>query len=725
MDSGTPFAWLLLIGMVRVGLVAALAFLALPRLALPGTARRSAWESRAWGDAVLGVSTTLIVSFALGILGLFDAVSLTVALLLALAYGAWLRYRRLWQRTLLQRYLTLLRWIERYAPPDPIVEDVALGLPPEGERPPDDGPALDAEPLHDLAIGPHEQHPIARWASRLRRLAARLQPRTAATGWTVGLGVAAIAAIGIRIIPDLASPAPLTLRYYAHLETLKGLAVGDPVGGAGGWGVHALAMALSELARVDPALVLRTMGAVASGALAYGVYQTARFYWSRPAGAFAGSILVAAGGPLLPLPLDHQAGAEPLMLAAALALPVFPHVSAYLGDGNRRGITVAAFGLLACGLTNSAVGLLLGLTILVYVATIWAQVRWGQRTSGGPPSRRDQALNRRLLVMGGLGASIGVVWKGYDALVRSADPGAILFFESLVPETFGGTPGRIAFVIGLLLVLAPFLPSRARYRDVLPSTGALVRTGGQTLVMWGLWLRAGGGYDGLAGAAAVLLTASLGLGLGLLVNEAHVQLGGAIARPDRSAWLDRFALAPARSRALAGWAPVATAVVLLALAVGTGWGVPVAGEPVEPDGYVRAYHAIQSRSLPYAWTAISHRGTGILARHRGRFMDYEFFLQNYDARSYDHQGEGAIPTPDLYLFVEKQPLASEIVPELMPTGENIPDRVAAWVKTYTERGETGATVEQFYDDDFVRIYRLSRPAPTLLELPDAPIAETR
>ena len=725
METGLPFAWLLLIGMVRVGLVAALAFLVLPRLALPGTTRRSGWEGRAWGDAVLGVSMTLVVSFVLGVLGLFDAMSLTITLLLALAYGAWLRYRRLWQRTLLQRYLTLLRWIERYAPPDPVVEGMALGLPPEGERRLGAASPPDGEPRHDLAIHPHEQHPIAIWAGRVRRAAARLQPRTAATGWTVGLGVAAIGAIGIRIIPDLASPAPLTLRYYAHLETLKGLAVGDPVGGAGGWGVHALAMALSELARVDPALVLRTMGAVASGALAYGVYQTARFYWSRPAGAFAGSILVAAGGPLLPLPLDHQAGAEPLMLAAALALSVFPHVSAYLGNGNRRAITVAALGLLACSLTNSAVGLLLGLTILVYVATIWVQVRWRQRRSGEAPARRDQALNRRVLVMAGVGGAIAAVWKGYDVLIHSADSGAILFYESLVPETFGGLPGRIAFVVGLLLILAPFLPPRARYRDVLPSTGALVRTGGQTLVMWGIWLRAGGGYDGLAGAAAVLLTASLGLGLGLLINEAHVQMGGAIARTDRFAWLSRLELPPARSQALAGWAPVATAVLLLGVSVGTGWGVPVAGEPVEPDGYVRAYHAIQSRSLPYAWTAISHRGTGILARHRGRFMDYEYFLQNYDARSYDHQGEGAIPTPDLYLFVEKQPLASEIVPELMPTGENIPDRVAAWVKTYTERGETGATVEQFYDDDFVRIYRLTRPAPTLLELPDEPLAETR
>ncbi|MEO0559765.1 MAG: hypothetical protein AAF170_16460, partial [Bacteroidota bacterium] len=270
----------------------------------------------------------------------------------------------------------------------------------------------------------------------------------------------------------------------------------------------------------------------------------------------------------------------------------------------------------------------------------------------------------------------------------------------------------------VLLILAPFLPSRARYRDALPSAGALLRTGGQLLAMWAIWLGAGGGYEGLAGAAAVLMTAGLGLGLGLLVNEAHVQLGGAITDPDRLRWLTRFSLPARQSEAASRWAPIALAVMLLLLSIGTGWGIPVAGEPVEPDGYMRAYHAIQSTSLPYAWTAVSHRGTGILARHRGRFMDYEFFLQNYDASSYDHLGDGAIPTPDLYLFIEANPLTSDILPELMPAGDDLPERIANWVDTFSMRDPDGVTVDRFYEDESVRIYRISRPAPTLLELPE-------
>lgn len=99
-------------------------------------------------------------------------------------------------------------------------------------------------------------------------------------------------------------------------------------------------------------------------------------------------------------------------------------------------------------------------------------------------------------------------------------------------------------------------------------------------------------------------------------------------------------------------------------------------------------------------------------------MDYEFFLQNYDASAYQHVGSGAIPTPDLYLFIEQRPLESRILPELMPSGDDIPARISNWVATFADRASEGVSVEQFYEDADVLIYKISRPAPTLLELPD-------
>ena len=704
--TAPPYAWLLVLGLLRVAAVGAVTFVVLTRLALPGTTRRSAWEGRAWGDAVLGVSVTLTAAFALGLLGLFDAASLAAVLALALAGGAWLRYRRLWRRTLLQRYAGFLEWVERVAPPDPVV--------------PGFGPEAPAAPLWARLL----PRPRADWAD--------LGPRA---GWWVGVGVVSAVAVGVRIVPTLAEPAPFTLRYYATLETLKGLMVGAPTGSGGGWGLHALVMALAEMARVDPSLVLRGVGAVAAGAVAYGVFQTVRFTWGGRVGAFAGALFVAVGGPLLPLPLDRQAGAEPLMLAAALALPVFPHLAAYLGDGNRRGVTVGLVGLVACGLVNPSVGALLTATVAVYVLTIVVQVRVRRRRGeGGRGGYRDRGLTRRVGFLAAVGVVVGALWAGYLSLLNAvAVDGAFVFFESTRGAV--GTPGALAAWLGALLLVAPLVPGRARFADDLPRAGALVRSGGQTLALLALWVATGGGFEGLAGAAAVLLMSAVGVDLGLLVHEAWVRLRPALAR-----WAGRGADrrgadrrgADRRGAGLWGgeaaqWAPAAVALGCGVAAIVTGWAVPVPGVPVEPAGFVRGYHAVQARSLPYAWTAVSHLGTGVRARHRGRFMDSEYFLQTYDPARYDHRGPGAIPTPDVYLFVERGEragrggAASGVRDELLPVGAEQAGRLRAWVAAYAARPDQARNVRVVYRDAEVEVVRLGRPAPTLLEL--APEAE--
>ena len=664
------YAWMLLLGLGRVGLVFGVSFLLLTRLALPGTTRRSSWEGRGWGDAVLGVSATVVAATVLGVLGLFDTASLAATLGLALVGGATLRYRKLWRRSLLTRYADLLRWIERILPPDPIVE---------GYGPP--------------------RAPAERASAASRRVG--LSPRA---GWWVGVGVASALAAGVRLVPSFAQAAPFTLRYYAHLETLKGLRVGEPVGAAEGWGLHALALALSEMARVDPSLVLRGVGAVSAAAITYGVYQTARFYWAGRPGAFIGALFVAVGGPLLPLPLDRQAGAEPLMLAAALALPVFPHLASYIGSGGRRGLVVGGAGLMACGLVYPAVGALLAGTVAVYVLTIGGQVAWRRRSadSRARGRYRDRGLWRRMAVLGVGGLGLGALWVLDETLHAALSaPGSFAYFDVARALHVDPVPVAVAATLGGLVTLAPLVPGRARFEAVLPRPGALVRTGGQTLVMLALWLATGAGYDGLSGAAAVLLMAVVGVDLAMLVSEVRVRLA--------AAW-------PARARLrLPVWTSAAAALAVGGVVIGSGWSVPVPGPTVEPEGFVEAYLDIDKALLPYAWTAVGHRGTGTLVAHRGRFMDYAYFLERYDPTQYDHLGPGRIPTPDVLLFVENRPEASRVMAELMPSGRDLPERMGRWIAAYRERSDR-ADVSVFYRDDDLTVYRIARSAPTLLEL---------
>ncbi len=670
MTSDLPYAWTLLIVLGRAAVVFGVSFLVLTRFALPGTLRRSSWEGRGWGDAVLGVSATVVAATVLGALGLFDAASLAAMLGLSLAGGAYLRYRRLWRRSLLDAYAALLRWIERIAPPDPVVAGY--------------GPAPARE---------------ARGSARRRTT---LTPRA---GWWVGVGVASALATGVRLIPTFAQSAPFSLRYYAHLETLKGLRVGAPVGTAEGWGLHALVLALSEMARVDPAILLRGVGAVSAGAITYGVYQTARFYWAGRPGAFLGALFVAIGGPLLPLPLERQAGAEPLMLAAALAIPVFPHLASYIGSGGRRGLVVGATGLLACGLVYPAVGGLLAAVVGVYIGTIGLQVLWRRRVQGKQARARyrDRGLSRRMLVLGGGGLAMGVLWALEARLVsRMSEPGSFAFFEIARAVRLDLAPVVVAGVLGASVMLAPLVPGRERFEAVLPRPGALWRTGGQTLAMLALWLGTGAGYDGVSGAAAVLLMAVVGLDLALLSSEIRVRVA--------AVW-------PARWRVrLPAWTSAALALAVGIIVIGTGWSVPVPGPTVEPEGFVEGYLDITQESLPYAWTAVGHRGTGTLVSQRGRFMDYGYFLDNYDPAAYSHTGQRRIPTPDVYLFVERNPDASQVMAELMPTGRDLTRQMHRWVRAYAQRPDAARSLSVFYRDDAVTVYRISRPASTLLQL---------
>ncbi len=676
-----PYGLELAVGLLRVGGVAAVLFVVLTRLTLPGPPAGSAWEGRGWGDSVLGVSATVVAASALGVLGLFDVLSLVTALALALAVGAVLRYRRVWRRTLLLRYADGLRGLERLVPPSPVAPGV------EGSS-----------------------RPRASFRAFLRRLDRResrpQRGRTTGTPWKVALGLTSAAAIAIRLIPVLAEPAPFTLRYYASLETVKGLMVGAPTGSEGGWGLPALVLALAEMARVDPALVLRGAGALAAGAVTVGVFKTVRSFWSEPAGALAGALFVAVGGPLQAVPLNNQAGAEPLLLAAALALSVFPHLSTYVGDGNRRGVTVGLVGLAATGLVYPAVGALLAAVVGLQVLAIVVQVQIRRALGAGRRGRyRDRSLPRRAGVLALGGTLIAVGWRGYTALLdRLGAEGTVFFFESAQASTVW--PSAVALATGGLLLVAPVVPGRTPFAAGLPRPGALVRNGLQTVGLLVLWDALGGGLDGLAGGAAVLLTCSAAITVGLLANEVHVR------------WVRPLWSRAGRAGEWPTWAPSAVAVAAVVAVVWTGWGVPVPGVPVEPAGFVVAAQDIADGSAPYTWTAISHLGTGLRARHRGRFMDYAYFLDTYDPRGYSHVGPDAIPTPDVYFFLERGTGPSLIRDELLPPGRRHSERLRAWLGTYATRDDGAARLSIVYQDDEVEVVRLGRPAGTLLSLPD-------
>jgi hypothetical protein len=107
--------------------------------------------------------------------------------------------------------------------------------------------------------------------------------------------------------------------------------------------------------------------------------------------------------------------------------------------------------------------------------------------------------------------------------------------------------------------------------------------------------------------------------------------------------------------------------------------------------------------MPYQWTVVSHRGTALGGMNRGRFLDYEYFFENYDPRTYRHGGKLAVPTPLLFFFIERAHEKTEIAAELSSTGRNAEQKIKSWLEIYEQQNHD---LNVFYSDDKVVVYQL-------------------
>lgn len=646
------YAVALLVALARTVLVYGVVFVALPLVFFPGAGSRG----RVLGDAAMTTTAAMLIAIGLGQVGLVDAFSMAIGLGILFAVGGWSTFRRSWRRESLLWYGRVLWRLEDLVTPRASIAEAPPV--PRARMLPTHAPA----PLPPPAPLPEDT-----------------PQRAAALG--VGLAIT-LAAIAIRLVPALSEPAPFAVRYFADLEAVHALMRGDPVAVEGGWGLHALAATLAVLTQVDPALLLRGLGALGAGALVLAVYGAVRTAGGTRGGALVGAATVGLGGALLPIPLDRQVEADSLVLAAALGVASLPSIRAYVARGHTRDLLAALAAVVGCGLTHVVAG------ALVATGLVWVAVARVVQV-------RDRAGRVGRLVVGnavglGLGAvALVALGRAYRALLEAAPPGSI---ASLTPNDVlaRGVPLGAALLVGLGTTLVGWRRGRA----------GLLWTGATVTVLALVWVVAEGGAPGLEGAAASQLTAAIAVAVGLAVGP----LASRVARAARARGLST------RGQVAAGGA------LAVALASLTAWGTvlaPQARPGVEPPGYARAYLAIQRSSEPYAWTAVGQRGLGVRARHRGRYMDYEYFLSNYEATRYDHTGDGAIPTRDLFIFLDKDPDASLLVDELQPLRDGIAQQATEWVAVFAARG--GDAAEVFYDDADVRVVRITRPAASLLD----------
>jgi hypothetical protein len=132
---------------------------------------------------------------------------------------------------------------------------------------------------------------------------------------------------------------------------------------------------------------------------------------------------------------------------------------------------------------------------------------------------------------------------------------------------------------------------------------------------------------------------------------------------------------------------------------------------VEPDGFAKSLYLIEQKYMPYQWTVVSHRGSALSGMNRGRFLDYGYFFSSYKPETYRHGSKDAVPTPLLFIFVERTRESTNIATELATTSNSASANIKGWLDTYQKNH---ADLRIFYSDEDVVVYKLENPSVNAL-----------
>jgi hypothetical protein len=108
---------------------------------------------------------------------------------------------------------------------------------------------------------------------------------------------------------------------------------------------------------------------------------------------------------------------------------------------------------------------------------------------------------------------------------------------------------------------------------------------------------------------------------------------------------------------------------------------------------------------------VSHRGTALSGMNRGRFLDYGYFYSSYNPETYKHGTKGAVPTPLLFIFVERTREKTNIATELATANVGSAENIKEWLDTYQKKHYD---LKIFYSDEDVVVYELEDPTVNAL-----------
>jgi hypothetical protein len=277
--------------------------------------------------------------------------------------------------------------------------------------------------------------------------------------------------------------------------------------------------------------------------------------------------------------------------------------------------------------------------------------------------------------------------------VRAVDPYQVPHFDVVANTLAPAGPSTIpTALIGACLAASALLLGLSRLDPTDPTRGGALAFGTATAVLAGLSsLGATARPVGVEpGPATFLLGVVLCVAGGLLLAVGL-------------RWLMRTVPGSVSHRRLVAGSMAATCGAI----AGSAWlalsASPAPPEPLQPDGYGRAYEVARRLATPDDWTVVGHEGLRVRVRDDGYHMGYEAFLAGFDLEAHLRPEPRRRTTRDFFVFVDRRPAEALVRSELRPPTPETTRRLQGRLDRWVERSEH---VELIYEDAALRAYRI-------------------
>jgi len=466
-------------------------------------------------------------------------------------------------------------------------------------------------------------------------------------------------------------------------------------------GFHIILSALRKISAIDPVLVLKFAGPLASLLTVAGAWYCATRLTKSPTAGLVAAFVLGLLPRALPLDYARQASTNSQEFGMAFVLPVVVFLSRYLDEGDRLDLTTAGAGLAVTGLVHPLPAL---------AAAAYTGCCLGAHAICGSLDRRRA---RRVIWAGLLAASLSMAPIVAGLLcgipIHQSSLAFALSGENAVGQRM--TPVALAGVCcaagGMVIALFRHARGGSRWdtgvRQVGPLKDALVCLL-LTLTSLALWQAPRLGLSSLVLSTRGGESGSLGIALGISAGVGSLS-------PD----------SPARR----GAGRLVAALVLLGLGV-LAWkaGVQPAGAyRMQSDAWVDQYLRIATTTPPHEWMIVGGAEGYALALGVGWHMSLQDFLATYDpaamppSRKGDQPDAPVLPVARVFLFLEKNVFR----PSPGAPGSSLPAfeagieragelaaRLDAWIRAYAERHRN---ISLYFSDHDLEVWLIDQGAP--------------